>query len=70
MCMLQFDAGAKQGKSAIPTAKLKLHSSNPNYYRSDELYKLIPEILNPNGIVWYDVYIMRYNFDIHTCTFS
>ena len=32
---------------------IKLHSSNPDYYRSDQLYKLIPEIVNPgyNGLV-------------------
>lgn len=36
-------------KKTVQSSKriIKLHSSNVDEYRSDQLYKLIPEIVNP-----------------------
>jgi len=54
---MPFYPGVKQEKLTTPliTSKLKLHSADPSYFCSDELYKIIPEILSPNGIVWCNV---------------
>ena len=29
--------------------QIRLHSKDPEMYRSDQLYKLIPAIVNPKG---------------------
>ena len=39
-------------KAAPPVSIIKLYSSHPDHFRSDELYKLIPEILNPKGVYY------------------